>query len=103
MGTEMNTSRRKAGQFLSLSLDYSEFCCHEKETGGARRLPVPENAMLACLCSYVVSGLLPRVDFGYLSAPQDGERVSSEESKMKLVSRTLSDASPPPLSPSKRM
>ena len=87
MGTEMNTSRRKAGQFLSLSLDYSEFCCHEKETGGGR-LPVQENAMLACLCSYVVSGLLPRVDFGYLSAPQDGERVSSGERKMKLVSRT---------------
>ena len=71
MGTEMNTSRRKAGQFLSLSLDYSEFCCHEKETGGGR-LPVPENAMLACLCSYVVSGLLPRVDFGYLSHPKTG-------------------------------
>ena len=49
---------------------------------------MPENAMLACLCSYVVSGPLPRVDFGYLSALQDGEWVSSWGRKMKLVFRT---------------
>ena len=59
-------SRRKAEQYLSLSLDYSEFRRHENEAGERR---APEDVMLARLRSYVVKGRLWHTA-GYLSAPK---------------------------------